>query len=52
MGTSSIDSSTYIGEKGGSYGKRQEEQRKEMEPISKRTLTWADWKDLAAETNK
>ena len=45
-------SSTYIGETGRSYGKRQEEHRKEVESISNRTLTWADWKDLVAETNK
>jgi len=31
---------------------RQEEHRKEMESISNRTLTRADRKDLAAETNK
>ena len=45
-------SSTYIGETGRSYGKRQEDHRKEVESISNKTLTWADWKDLAAETNK
>ena len=45
-------SSAYIGETGQSYGKRQEEHRKEVESISNRTLTQADRKDLAAETNK
>jgi len=45
-------SSTYIGETGRSYGKRQEEHRKEVESISNRTLTWADWKDVAGGTNK
>jgi len=45
-------SSTYIGETGRSYAKRQEEHRKEVESISNRTLTRADRKDLAAETNK
>jgi len=42
----------YIGETGRSYAKRQEEHRKEVESISNRTLTRADRKDLAAETNK
>jgi len=41
-------SSTYIGETGRSYGKRQDEHRKEVESIGKRTLTRADPKDLAA----
>ena len=45
-------SSTYIGETGRSYGKRQEEHRKEVESISNKTLIRADRKDLAAETNK
>jgi len=45
-------SSMYIGETGRSYGKRQEEHRKEVESISNRTLTRADRKDLAKETNK
>jgi len=45
-------SCTYIRETGRSYGKRQEEHRKEVESISNRTLTRADRKDLAAETNK
>ena len=45
-------SSTYIGETGRSYVKREEEQKKEVESISNRTLTQADWKDLAAKTNK
>jgi len=45
-------SSTYIGETGRSYGQRQEEHRREVESISNRTLTPADRKDLAAETNK
>jgi len=44
--------STYIGETGRNYAKRQEEHRKEVESIGNRTLTRADWKDLAAETNK
>jgi len=35
-----------------SYGKRQEERRKKVESIGNRTLTRADRKDLAAETNK
>jgi len=43
-------SSTYIGETGRSYGKRQEEHRKEVESISNRTLTQADRIDLAVET--
>jgi len=41
-----------MGETGRSYGKRQEEHRKEVESISNRTLTRADRKDTAAETNK
>jgi len=45
-------SSTYIEETGWSHGKRQEEHRKEVESIGNRTLTWADQKDLSAETNK
>ena len=45
-------SSTYTGETGQSYGKKQEEHRKEVESTSNRTLTRADRKDLAAETNK
>ena len=45
-------SSTYIGVTGRSYAKRQEEHRKEVESIGNRTLTRADRKDLAAETNK
>jgi len=45
-------SSTSIGETGRSYGKRQEEHRKKVESIGNRTLTRADRKDLAAETNK
>ena len=44
-------SSTYIGETGHSYSKRQEYHRKEMESISNRTLTWAEHKELATETN-
>ena len=44
-------SSTYIGETGRSYGRRQEEHRKEVESISNRTLTRAGRKDLTAETN-
>ena len=43
-------SSTYNGETGQSYGKRQEEHRKEVESISNRTLTQADRIDLAVET--
>jgi len=43
----------YIGETECSYGKRQEEEhRKEVESISNRTLTPAEWKELATETNK
>jgi len=42
----------YIGETGRSYAKRQEQHRKEVESISNRTLTRADRKDLATETNK
>jgi len=42
----------YIGETGWSYGKRQIKQKKEAESISNRTLTQADRKDLATETNK
>jgi len=45
-------SSTYTGETGRSYGKRQEEHRKEVESISNKTLTWAEWKELATKTNK
>ena len=45
-------SSTYIGETGQSYAKRQEEHRKEVESIGNRTLTRADREDLTAETNK
>ena len=41
-----------IGETGRSYGKRQEGHRQEVESIGNRTLTRADQKDLAAETNK
>ena len=42
----------YIEETGLSYGKRQEEHKKEVESISNKTLTRADWKDLIAETSK
>ena len=41
--------STYTGETGHSYGKRQAQK---MESISNRTLTRAEWKDLATETNR
>jgi len=44
--------SMYIGETGRSYAKRQQGHRKEVESISNRTLTRADRKDLATETNK
>jgi len=45
-------SSTHIGETGRCYGNRQYEHRKEVESISNRTLTWAERKELATETDK
>ena len=43
---------SYIRETGRNYGKRQEEQKKEVEPISNRTFTRSDRKSKAAEMNK
>ena len=45
-----ICSSTYIGQTG--RRQRQEEHRKEVESVSDRTLTRAELKELATETNK
>ena len=43
---------TYIGETGRNYGKRQKEQRKEVESIGNRTFTRSDRKSRAAEMNQ